>query len=233
MPKKLDLTNKKFGLLTAIEPIPERKHGGLVWKCQCDCGNIIYVTASHLNRGETQSCGCTRGKKNIKNLSGQRFGKLVAIKYTGFTRHGSAEWECQCDCGNTILVDSHSLVKGNTQSCGCLKSTGEEKILQILNSLQIKYEYQKSFENCQINERKLKFDFYLPKYNIIIEYDGAQHFQPVEYMGGEERFKKQQKFDNYKNNWCLENNIKLIRIPYYDKQKLNEDYLKGKIFNEN
>ena len=72
----------------------------------------------------------------------------------------------------------------------------------------------KQFETiygCKYKGR-LKFDFYLPDYNICIEFDGEQHFKPVEYWGGEEEFKKRQIKDKIKTSFCTNNDIKLIRI---------------------
>jgi hypothetical protein len=72
------------------------------------------------------------------------------------------------------------------------------------------------------------FDFVILDNNnqiiICIEYDGEQHFKPIDFFGGEEAFVLQQERDKRKNNWCKDNNISLIRIPYYDYNKI-EDYL--------
>lgn len=57
----------------------------------------------------------------MKDLTGERFGKLVAVKPTNDRRHGEIVWECLCDCGNTTYVSSGNLNSGNTQSCGCLR----------------------------------------------------------------------------------------------------------------
>lgn len=115
-------------------------------------------------------------------------------------KNKSVVWRCRCSCGNQnfIYVDSHSLRRGNTLSCGCLKSKDELKLLQILNQLNISYEYQKTFSDCKIIDKKLSFDFYLPDYKIILEYDGKQHFEPIQCFGGEARYKEQQKRDNFK-----------------------------------
>lgn len=61
-----DLTNQRFGNLLALNPTSERKHGSVVWKCQCDCGNIHFTTAELLLSGKTQSCGCIHSKGNQK-----------------------------------------------------------------------------------------------------------------------------------------------------------------------
>jgi len=92
----------------------------------------------------------------------------------------------------------------------CNESKGENKIEKILKENNIIYERQKTFDGCK-NIKKLFFDFYLVDYNICIEYDGEQHFQPIY---GIEKLKNLQKNDNIKNIFCKQNNIKLIRIKY-------------------
>ena len=86
--------------------------------------------------------------------------------------------------------------------------------------MQIPFVTQKRFESCIFPEtnRQLVFDFYLPEQNLLIEYDGEQHFHEV--RNDRYDFQGLQKRDAFKNNWCLENNIGLIRIPYYDFDKL-------------
>lgn len=96
----------------------------------------------------------------------------------------------------------------------CNESSGERKVRQWLDNHSIKYIYQKTFKDCK-NIRLLPFDFYLPDYNICIEYDGMQHFKSIEYFGGEDAFKRRVEHDNIKTNYCLNNNISLLRIPYF------------------
>jgi very-short-patch-repair endonuclease len=73
-----------------------------------------------------------------------------------------------------------------------------------------------------------RFDFYLPDINTCIEYDGKQHFNFVgTWYQTKEEFERAIQRDKEKTEYCIKNNIKLIRIPYYDYDKLNEEYLKG------
>ena len=73
---------------------------------------------------------------------------------------------------------------------------------------------------------KLPFDFYLPDYNLCIEYDGKQHYEPVNLFGGMDGFIKRQKNDNIKNQYCLLHDIGLVRIPYtYSKEEIKERIL--------
>lgn len=95
----------------------------------------------------------------------------------------------------------------------CTKSYGEKSIKNFLIKNKINYISQKKFDNCVL-KKQLSFDFYLPDYNTCIEYDGVQHFKPVKRFGGKKFFKLQKERDNVKTNYCEQNNIKLIRIPY-------------------
>ena len=100
---------------------------------------------------------------------------------------------------------------------GCPKcniSIGEREIMKILENNRIKYIHEKMFDKCRGKKNKLPFDFYLPEYNICIEYDGIQHFEPVEYFGGEKTFLRTIECDKIKNEYCSKNNIRLIRIKY-------------------
>jgi len=100
----------------------------------------------------------------------------------------------------------------------CVNSFGENIILKWIEKNKIEYECQKKFDNF-INprtKRKLPFDFYLPIYNIAIEYDGIQHFQQIGWSKKKKDFKTIKHNDELKNKHCEINKIKLIRIPYWD-----------------
>jgi very-short-patch-repair endonuclease len=95
----------------------------------------------------------------------------------------------------------------------CNNSHGETKIENFLIKNNFIFEREKTFENCR-NKEKLPFDFYLEKYNLIIEFDGEQHFRPMGYFGGNSKLLYTQQNDIIKNEYCLNNNIRLIRIPF-------------------
>ena len=119
---------------------------------------------------------------------------------------------CKID-GNEWMATPSNTLYG--KSCPVCKEThGERLIRQYLEKNIIKYEFQKNFDDCK-DINALPFDFYLPDYNIAIEYDGRQHFEPIEYFGGQKAFEYTQKHDNIKNEYCKNNNIKLLRIPYF------------------
>lgn len=114
MRKPIDLSGQRFGKLIAIERV--KIFGVWKWKCQCDCGKETYVSTGCLRNGGTKSCGCGQ----IKDLSGQKFGRLTAIKIVGKNKNGSRQWLCKCECGNDAVVDQHRLSSGHTKSCGCI-----------------------------------------------------------------------------------------------------------------
>ena len=99
---------------------------------------------------------------------------------------------------------------------GCSNfSKGEEMIEKILKEERIDFIREHRFDDCvSINGVKLPFDFYAPDLNLLIEYDGRQHFEPVSVFGGEESFKTLKINDELRNKWCSDKGIKLIRISY-------------------
>ena len=123
--KKLEIAGKKFGRLKAVESTTERRDGCVVWKCQCDCGNICYITSRNLVRGDTKSCGCIRKEKS--DIVGQYFGKLMAIKIVKKKKNRHPYWLCKCECGNYVIVQQNNLKNGHTKSCGCMQDRHQLK----------------------------------------------------------------------------------------------------------
>lgn len=116
---------------------------------------------------------------------------------------------------------------GHLNGAGCPKcsqSRGEEKIQVLLEREMICYVKEKAFTDCA-NKRPLKFDFYLPDYNLCIEYQGKQHYEPVEQFGGKEAFLDLQRRDQIKRDYCASHGIKLIEIKYNESvlKRLNEE----------
>jgi ribosomal protein L37E len=117
----------------------------------------------------------------------------------------------------------------------CCESKGEKLIRVLLETHKIDFIREKVFEGC-VSKISLPFDFYLPKFDMIIEFDGIQHFKPMDFFGGQKSFELNKTRDQIKNVWCENNNIKLIRISYKEMNKIEEIlkkelnlYDKGKI----
>lgn len=95
----------------------------------------------------------------------------------------------------------------------CKNSIGEKQVKNYLIEHHIKFIPQHSFNDCR-HIKLLYFDFYLPDFNVCIEYDGKQHFEPIDFFGGIEGFKETQKRDEIKNLYCRNNSITMLRIKY-------------------
>ena len=137
-----------------------------------------------------------------------------------YTEKSSKEvfWICsQCN----YSWKSKIYARSNGSGCPkCNLSKGERKILSLLDKTEMDFYIEYLFENCKRN-KTLWFDFYIEKYNLAIEHDGEQHFFPVDFAGkGEEwakkEFKKVKKRDKIKTEYCENNNITLLRIPYWE-----------------
>ncbi len=130
-----------------------------------------------------------------------------------------------CKEHGVFTVDGAEFIH-NTRSVSCPScrgSRGEKEIIRILNANSISFIKEYNFKT----HAKFKYDFYLQDLNILIEYDGVQHYKPVSVFGGIDAFIQQKKRDKLKNMLAKEKNISLIRIPYTTKNIQN--YLVNKI----
>jgi hypothetical protein len=209
----IDLTGQKFGRLF-VKSMKYTKGSLSECECLCDCGNVIVVPACRLTSGNTTSCGCIHSP----SLIGNTYGRLTVVEEAG--RKGTQKlWKCICECGNETYLTSHILASGHTNSCGCLRSEKvsrrEVMISEILSSMGIKYISEKSFDDLKgVGNKSLRFDFFVPSINTVIEYDGMQHFIPIQYFGGETHYNRQKENDLIKDSYCDMNGIRLLRLPY-------------------
>lgn len=231
---QFEMIGKTFNKLTVLEYDKEKskKQGQSIFKCQCSCENknIVFVAGTYLKNGSVKSCGCLIKEAREKELTGQIFGYLQVLYRTNKKdKNNCYFWHCRClRDGNECDVITSNLIRGHTRSCGCLKSIGEGNIQQILQSNNIKFEKEKAFFDLKSeNNGYYRYDFYLPDYNRLIEFDGIQHFQPGGYFGRPEQFEKTQQSDKIKNEYALSHNIDLVRIPYTEKDNLTLEKILG------
>lgn len=235
MGKQMYLTGQRFGKLTVlgIDPnyIPQNgRHK--TWLCKCDCGNYKTVAGTRLVRGEVLACSqaCTHKIEN-----GTRFGRLIVIEMTDerSKNGGSVMYKCKCDCGEELLVASTDLRAKRKSACPkCNLSLGEITIENLLKQHGIQYKKEYVFSDCY-NEKTgqpFRFDFYLLTKNIVIEYDGEQHSKVITSWGGAEGLKERQRRDKIKTNYCLDNGITMIRIPYTHTNIVINDLLENSSF---
>lgn len=226
------MTGDIYGDFTVTEMLYGYKYINNKPRTYCRCigidGNEYIIRADALRRGATTSIKKVGHKTVAKDITNMRFGYLTALYPTEKRKsNGSVVWHCRCDCGNEVDVSSGSLIREHTRSCGCRHaSKWEDFISHYLKSLRVQFETEKRFENCTNSKGSdmLPFDFYLPDYKSLIEYDGQHHFEPIKGWGGEDKFRITQENDRIKNQFCKDNNYNLLRIPFtHSKEQIIED----------
>lgn len=197
-------------------------------KCK-KCGSLFKSNISSIIKG--RKCKVCSGfknkstddfKKEVFNLVGNEYSVLG--EYKNNKKHIKMKHN---KCGFVWSVIPTNFIYGGRRCPKCKISHGEEEIANYLDSHNIKYHREYSFDDC-CYKRKLRFDFYLPELNKCIEFQGKQHYVSVEYMGGEREFKMRKIRDNIKSDYCKRNNLILIKIPY-DKVSKVQDILDGLI----
>lgn len=217
-----NIIGQKFNRLTVLEKTLNKRGTSYLYNCICDCGNYTMATSTELKSGHKKSCGClhTEQRHNLGcskkvNLIGQTFGELKVLEECLERKYERVQWKCQCSCGKILIVTSKDLIENRKTHCGCkyVGSKGEEKIKNILLENNISFQTEYIFNDFISPEgRHYRFDFYLPEYNCLIEYDGKQHYIYDKGYGSD--IKNIQHRDSIKNQYCIENNLLLIRIPY-------------------
>lgn len=170
-----DLIGMKFGKLTVMS-YSHQEGKNHFWNCECDCGSKIIANGKTMRAGNKTSCGCAKRKINLKarkyDLSNKKFGKLTAIE-----PRNKSLWFCKCECGNTTEVKTADLVRGFTQSCGCIStnfdgSKNENEIRQFVQNL-LPNETITKEKILDNGSRKLEIDIFIPSKKIGIEYNGS------------------------------------------------------------
>ena len=218
---RINNIGEKYGRLTIIDIIWEENGSKAV--CKCDCGNNYIGMKADIVSGHTKSCGCLQSNRasesNTKDWSGiiSDYGVEFICK-DHMNNNGQWMWKCKCGiCGNYFIALPAKINNGHITSCGCrIQSSGEECVANILKEFDINFDPQHVFDDCKYTY-VLRFDFAIlinDKVIGIIEYDGKQHFEPIDFFGGIEGFEKTKIRDNIKNKYCKSKNIPMLRIPY-------------------
>ena len=179
-----------------------------------DHGPFDQLPTAHINQKQDCPKCKGRGKTNNEKIIDAQKVHGYRYDYSLFNFIKSKEKVtiiCKDHGQFKLLYDNHIRKKYGCPNCN--NSKGEIKINEILIKNNIKYESQKSFNGCKFKQ-KLKFDFYLPDYNTCIEFDGEQHFSKYRFELNDDKFNIRKERDKIKNDYCLNNNIKLLRIKY-------------------
>ena len=221
---KLHKRNKKIKLLSFKW---EGIHKNLQWKClKKNCGEIFYTPWAEISQG--RNCPFCRGRKvGISNCLARKFPEIA--KEWHLTKNGSLTpyevtcgtgkkiwWQCK-DCNYEWPAAIYSRTGKIKSNCPvCSESKGELKISEYLKLYNIKFQVQKQYIDLIGSGRGLlSYDFYLPNYNLLIEYQGNFHDgSSGEYT--QINLEKQLEHDKRKREYAEQNNIQLLEIWYYD-----------------
>jgi hypothetical protein len=187
-------------------------------KIKCKKHGVFEQTIDNHKSGQgCKKCAIEKRTKQ-KRLTTEKFIKKAIKKHGDIYDYSLVKYGKSNKEKVKIICSEHGEYKqtprGHLYGFGCPKcssSKGEKEVRKVLENNNVKYIEQYVFEDC-IYKSPLKFDFYLPEYNVCIEYDGIQHFEPIDFFGGEKAFLENKKRDSIKDIYCKENNIKLIRI---------------------
>lgn len=189
-------------------------------KFKCKCGNIFYTSWTEFYDAKKRKCNDCSGIYNYSindirdYVEKNSTSKLISKKYI----NNREKLKFLCDCGN-IYETTFKKFKVQHQRCckNCSKSRSSYEIYveSILKKMNLQYETQFKFKECK-NKKELPFDFYIPIYNLVIEVDGEQHYIPYRFEKNLNDFADRVYNDAIKNSFCQDNNINILRIPYFN-----------------
>lgn len=150
MSRRKDYTGTRFTKLY-IECQEGEKNGIPLWRCRCDCGNVVYYTSRQLQQNKPKSCGCLRSP----DLTGRTFGRLTVVKRLNKRdSNHNVYYLCRCICGNTKEVIATQLLRGSVQSCGCLLDEAIQETGKAVGKFAVDH-YIFDDTNVQVIERSL------------------------------------------------------------------------------
>jgi hypothetical protein len=195
-------------------------------------GVFEQIPNSHMHGRGCPKCAIELNAENLKSNTKEFIKKAMKVHGDKYDyslvdyKHGKLNVKLICK-KHGVFKQTPANHINNKQGCPiCKESKGERKIRHFLKKINIEFEIQKRFEDCRY-KKTLPFDFYLPKHNMLIEYDGMLHFKAIDYFGGKEGLKRIQESDKIKNQFAKDNNIKLLRIRYNENI---EEILKKKLW---
>lgn len=201
------------------------------------CGRIVDTQPCVFLKRKYE-CVCCEKPNNGRLISDEEYRQRLLHEFDGEYEpvdtyiNSSTRIKVKHKCGCIFDVKPHKLFLRHTLCPQCKSSKGESKIVSFLTKNNINFRYEYCFEDCK-HLKCLPFDFAIFDENnnltMLIEYDGEQHFRPVDYFGGEEAYKERVRNDKIKEDYCKDNCIRLLRIKYTEYDKL-EDILSRELF---
>lgn len=188
-------------------------------KCRCKIHDFVWESypSTLLKGGNCPRCS-GKYQWSTENFKKEMFIINPDIEILGEYINTKTNILARCiPCDYTWSVGPRHLLTG--RGCPkCSMSRGERKVSNFLKEHNIDFQIEYKLDGCKV-KRELPFDFVIfndgvPK--VAIEYQGIQHYEPLEFFGGEDGLEKRKYYDDIKREYCISNNIKLIEIPYWD-----------------
>lgn len=201
-------------------------------KISVKCNKCEYEWDTEPNVLLNHPCGCPKCYGNIKKTHDEFVQELNQIndKLKVLTEYLGANENitCEClECGYTYDTTPHSLLSGH--GCKYCNHTLTEKVVKdIFTNRNIEFTFQKTFDELiGVGGRKLSYDFYLPKYNMLLEIQGQQHYYPVDFGGkgidfATKQFERQKIHDVLKKEYAQKNKYELFEIPYWEFDNIGQ-----------
>ena len=214
------LSEYGYKLIKEVEQVSKGTRRFLI---ECPCGHQYEVNFSKFKLGRRcPTCKDTAFSfEYVKEYIEKEGYELMEDSYTNSVTEMKIKHK---QCGNIIFSSFHVFKNGKDGGKRCLVCKdkiykGEEAVKQHLNDLGIEFISQKRFKGCK-DAQTLPFDVYVPLYNLVIEYDGEQHFD-IKHSFDKSKFWVTIYHDAIKNAYCEDNNINLLRIPYWEYENIN------------
>lgn len=219
------IMNKIMSLSSDIMVVGEYTGVNKKIKLRCKiCNNVWYARTSHiLDGGGCPQCATAKKRKTNEQFLLDLKTITNDIKPLEEYKTRGEKIKVMClnkNCGNIWRCTPRSLLSGvGCPKCSCSK--GESRILKWLQDYRINYIHQKSYKGLTgFGGRLLSYDFYLPDFNMLIEYQGEFHDGTAKIMSDED-FKIRQEYDNRKRNYAENHNVNLLEIWYWDFENIN------------
>ena len=152
----------------------------------------------------------------VKNYIESKGYTLISDTYC----NANTKLKMRCERGHDFEMSFSKFHNGNQRCPRCNVSKGEARVAKYLDSNNIDYIREYTYVDCYGDNKPMRYDFYLPQTNTLIEYDGEGHYVASERFGGEKGLAKRKHYDQIKTNYAKDNNIKLIRIPYWNYDEI-------------
>lgn len=195
-----------------------------------ECGKVFKKKLGDILYNDQGCPSCSFSKRQVVDVDdiSTKLRDKYNLEIVGEYINTSIQTKLKCIKCNTVFEDKVRKIFMKKDKYGCPtctsftnKSIGETAISEYLNHLGIEFTPQKTFKGLEYIS-SLKYDFYIDEYNLAIEFNGIQHYQPVEYFGGEKYYKTLVECDNKKKKYAHENNINLLVIKYSDINNIRE-----------